>query len=234
MNKRTLILSAAALLLAGTGIAVAAQPAGDRSPDANGDGVISLEEAKAKAAQRFARMDINNDGQLDKSDREAKRAARFEATDTNGDGELSQAEMTAAREARMAQQAERRAERQAARFARLDTDDSGGVSKAEMLAAHEARGERRGQRGEMRQGRGGDAKGMHRGMHRGMRMMRQADTNKDQVVTRAEFDAAIEARFAKVDTDNSGTITAEERKAARETMRALREERRGQRGNRSL
>ena len=110
-------------------------------------------------------------------------------------------------------------------FERADTDGSGGLSEAEMIAAREARqearGERRGQRGEMRRGRGG--------MHRAMKMLQRADTNNDQVVSRAEFDAAVEARFARVDADGSGTITAEERKAAREAMK----QRRGQSGGNS-
>jgi len=49
-----------------------------------------------------------------------------------------------------------------------------------------------------------------------MHMLKRADTNGDKAVTRAEFDAVVEAHFAKTDADNSGTITSEERKAARE------------------
>ena len=64
-----------------------------------------------------------------------------------------------------------------------------------------------------------------------MRMLRQADTNNDQIVTRAEFDAAVEARFARVDADSSGTITAEEREAAKEARQQRRGQRRGQRGS---
>ena len=63
-----------------------------------------------------------------------------------------------------------------------------------------------------------------------MAMLRRADTNGDNAVSKAEFDAAVEARFAKVDTDGSGTITAEEREAAHTAMRAQREQRRAMRG----
>jgi hypothetical protein len=60
-----------------------------------------------------------------------------------------------------------------------------------------------------------------------MRMLRQADSNGDKIVTRAEFDAAVEARFARADTDGSGVITAEEREAAKAAMKERRGERRG-------
>lgn len=42
-----------------------------------------------------------------------------------------------------------------------------------------------------------------------------ADGNKDGVITRAEMLSSIEARFARLDADKDGKITAEERKAAR-------------------
>ena len=62
-----------------------------------------------------------------------------------------------------------------------------------------------------------------------MAMLRRADTNGDNAVSKAEYDAAVEARFAKVDTDGSGTITAAEREAAREAMQERREQRRAAR-----
>ena len=232
MRKNILTLTVAALALGTAGVATA-QHGGKHNPDADGDGVVSLAEAKAHAAKGFERMDANDDGQIDKTDREARKAARFAKMDTNGDGELTPAEMEAAREMRQAERAERRAQMQERRFERLDTDKSGGISEAEMAAAQEARTERRGERGEARGERRGNRAEMRRGQRGGknrmMGMLRQADANKDMVVTRAEFDAAVEARFARVDTDKSGTITAEERKAARENMRAQRQERRGAR-----
>ena len=47
-------------------------------------------------------------------------------------------------------------------------------------------------------------------------------------VTRAEFDAALKAHFAKADADGNGVITAEERKAMHEARKERRMERRGQ------
>ncbi len=52
--------------------------------------------------------------------------------------------------------------------------------------------------------------------------MMRADTNRDGSITRAEMIADAEARFAAMDGDRNGSVTAEERDAAREAMRAQR------------
>lgn len=236
MRTFIFIAAASALTVGSAGIAMASQPdgahaKGPRGPmlnleraDTNGDGEISLAEAKAQGAARFARMDVNADGSLDKADRETMADQRFAKADANSDGEVTRDEMTAAREAREAKFAERRdtraAEREARMFETLDKDGSGGLSQAEMAAAKalrgEARAERRGER------RGGERKGRRggRGGNDGaMAMMRGADSDNDKAVSRAEFDAAIEARFARLDTDGSGTISAQEREAAKSMRR---------------
>ena len=110
MRKLTLIAATSALALGGAGIAMAQHhggPGGHRGPsmeraDANGDGEITLEAAKAHGAERFAKMDANEDGSLTKADREAHAEQRFAEADANGDGEITPDEMTAAREARHA------------------------------------------------------------------------------------------------------------------------------------
>lgn len=229
MNKTFLTLSAAALALTGT--ALVAQPRGPMAdPDANGDGTVTRAEMQTHGDQMFALMDANRDGVIDARDREARRRDMFTKADTDGDGELSQAEMRAMHEARRARdeerrqaRADRRIERMGLVFDKLDTDKSGGVSQAELKAMQEARGDRgpgmRGKRG-MRGGHGrGDGARM---------MLRLADTNGDQAVTRAEFDAAITARFAKADSNGDGALSQAERQAAREAMRAAGK---GDRGN---
>lgn len=231
MNTTFLTLSAAALALTGT--AAIADHHGKHNPDANGDGVVTLDEVRTQSAAMFTKMDANGDGVLNAEDRAAHRAEMFAKADTNGDGELSQAEMKAMHEARKERReerrearAERREGRMAEHFAKMDTDNSGGLSADEMRAMHEARGERgpRDRKRGMRGMRGG-AGGPHG-------MMRMADSDGDSSVTRAEFDAGVAAHFAKADANSDGQITAEERKAAHEAMRAewkaKRAERRGQ------
>jgi len=104
-------------LLAAAGFAISvaatahAQPAGTRqalAPDAamraidtNGDGTISLGEAKAAAEKRFAALDSDHEGTLDV--RELMGALSPEAAkqaDKDNDGTLSQAEYLAVVEAR--------------------------------------------------------------------------------------------------------------------------------------
>ncbi len=50
--------------------------------------------------------------------------------------------------------------------------------------------------------------------------MMRADANHDGVVTRAEMIAEADARFTAMDTNKDGKLTADERDAAREAMRA--------------
>jgi hypothetical protein len=56
-----------------------------------------------------------------------------------------------------------------------------------------------------------------------------ADSNGDGAISRAEFMARAEARFARVDADKNGVLTREERRSARQAMRAARVERRATR-----
>lgn len=228
MNKTFLTLSAAALALTGT--ALLAQPRGPMTnPDNDGDGTVTRAEMQAHATDMFARMDANGDGRLDAEDRQAHQQQMFASADTDGDGELSQAEMQAMhaeraerREARAERRAERRADRMAEHFARMDSDKSGGLSPEELEAL-------RGERGPM--GKRG-MRGGHGARGEGPAMLRMADSDGDEVVTRAEFDAALTAHFAKVDTDGDGTLSQAERDAAHDAMRsgrkAKREYRRGQ------
>lgn len=49
--------------------------------------------------------------------------------------------------------------------------------------------------------------------HRGLHLFRQADADKDGKVTRAEFAAARNARFAGIDTDKDGVLEVSELRA---------------------
>jgi Ca2+-binding EF-hand superfamily protein len=143
-----------------------------------------------RAGQMFDRLDANHDGKLDQADRDARQKARFDRLDTNHDGQVSYAEFTAAR----------------AQFAQARKDR---VAKAEAhRGAHgQAAEHRMTMRGGFR-GRGGP-----------MAMMRIADADKDGTITKAEFVNAALQRFARLDANHDGTVTADEAKAARDNMR---------------
>ncbi len=87
----------------------------------------------------------------------------------------------------------------------------------------EADGPRRGMR--ERWGRYGHGHGHHRRRGRGARLedlFKRADTDGDGAVSKAELDAAREARFKEMDTDGSGKVSAEEIVAWRMKRRAER------------
>ncbi len=143
-----------------------------------------------------SKIDADGNGTVSKAESLAASDAMFVKMDVNKDGKLDAGD----REAKVKE-----------RFAKLDKDGNGSVTQAEFVAAHN---ERAAERQEAR------ADGEHRGKgHWGRRGgghgmgMKNADTNGDKVVTKAEFRAAAEARFAKADTNKDGSISADERKA---------------------
>jgi Ca2+-binding EF-hand superfamily protein len=236
MRKLTLTLSVAALALAGSTVALADHHGGKKGPDGGGDGTVTLEEMTAKSGRMFEHMDANGDGVVDKADHEAHMAEKaqkrgehhakfFAKADSDGDGELSADELKAAHEARREKMESRRKEHGDAMFAKLDTDNSGGLSAEELAAGHKAHEGRKGKHAEMGEGGEHGKRGDHRG-GMAMHMLKRADADGDKAVTRAEFDAAVAKHFAEVDTDKSGTITAEERAAAHEAMKARMKEHR--------
>lgn len=134
-------------------------------------------------------------------------AQMFARMDTDSDGRLTEAD----RAARMSQ-------RQDARFARLDTDGDGQLSRAEFSArpAHaDGEGHPDTRREGRREGRSEDRRGGHMMMGGGREAMRTADADSDGAVTQAEFTSAMLARFDAADANRDGTLTREERRAAR-------------------
>jgi len=154
--------------------------------------------------------------ELTRADAEARALERFERLDANKDGALSEADREA--QARL-------------RFDATDTDGNGELSFAEVTAArearHENRAERMAERGERRAGMRGmrGKRGGERGGLRG-RMLERADADSNGSVSQAEFTSAALARFDRLDANNDGTITADERRS----HRGERGQRRGQRG----
>lgn len=154
--------------------------------DANKDGKVTLEEAKATASAHFAAADANKDGFLDAEEMRAmhkghtakgpgpKGMARF---DKNGDGTISRDEAPP----RMLQ-----------RFDELDANHDGAIDQQELAA--------------MRKGHGkGPA-------HPGARM----DADGDGKVSAAEHADGVEKMFKMMDVDGDGAITEADEKAARE------------------
>ena len=131
----------AALALASAALVVYADPAGGpqagmhrhggferllKAADANGDGVLTRDEALAFAAQRFDALDANHDGKLTADEVRAsfqqKRAERWKKLDTDGDGRISKAE------------AQANAPRLAQRFDQLDANGDGYLTPEELRA----------------------------------------------------------------------------------------------------
>ena len=153
--------------------------------------------AQTAPAERGERPPHTRDAVAERTD------AVFARMDANADGVLSEADKAA----HMAQ-----------RFAEMDSDGDGMLSQAEFVAAHEARAEKRAERKEARGERMGK-RGMRGGRGGPDCMIKQADSNGDGQVTKAELQTAALARFDKTDADSDGTISAEERQAARKEMR---------------
>ncbi len=62
------------------------------------------------------------------------------------------------------------------------------------------------------------------GGHRKGQMFEETDTNKDGVVTKAEFHAQGDKMFAKLDANGDGKITKDEREAMKKQHEAKRDE----------
>jgi Ca2+-binding EF-hand superfamily protein len=145
----------------------------------------------------------------------AKAEERFAALDANRDGQVTAAEAQEARQAR-------RAQRQGQMFDRLDANRDGQISREEFGQRLAMRAERQGARAMRRGGmRGLRGRGAER---RAMRMF-----GEDGVISRDEFRQRALQRFERLDANRDGTVTLEERRAAREQMRGERRARRMQR-----
>jgi hypothetical protein len=223
MNKSIILGVAAALLTAAS--AHAQQPV-RRGADANADGRISLAEMQVKAAERFARIDVNRDGRLTREERQAARTQiRAEREQRRAERQGQRAERRAEHAQRQGDRAQRGREmfarldanrdgflaqseappRLAQRFAQLDADRDARLSPAELQAGRQAMRAERGPRGERGQGR----------RHAGQAARVRADANGDGVLTRAELDASVHARFVALDANRDGFVTRDERRDGR-------------------
>ena len=197
MKKTMIGLSLLAVSLAGSAFAAETMQAGDPL----GDKTMTRAEFMAKGTDMFAKMDANRDGKLDTADRAARHGAKFDQLDTNKDGNVSRDEFIAAH----------------ARGGMHDAGkmEAGGMDHGKMDHGNMAGGGKHG-------GRHGKAGGMgHAGGHGGMMMLKMADTNGDNAVSKEEFAAAHAKHFDLIDTNRDGQVTKAERQAAHQKMRAM-------------
>jgi Ca2+-binding EF-hand superfamily protein len=202
--------------LAGAAVAALASTAAAAQPRPDGRSFEPLTRASvaSRVEAGFARFDADRDGVLTHDEIRARVEDRRA---DRGEGRGQRAEHRGDRDERRAE----RGERQAELFARLDTDRDGSISRAEFEArprlSPEERAERRAERGEHRSMRGMRHGG---GLFAGVfgRRFAAADVDGDGRLTQAEARRSALALFDGVDTDRDGTISAEERRAARDAF----------------
>ena len=172
---------------------------GRHSVDANGDGVVTREEAAAHPplADGFDTWDKNGDGQLDTAEMKAhheamhgemraKRHERWAAADADGNGSLSRAEAGASMPYL------------AGSFDEIDGDKDGELTRAEVHAY-------RAQSGQPMHSRHGER-------------FKAADTDGDGAIDLAEAQVGLPglaAEFSTVDTNGDGKVTPDELRAAK-------------------
>jgi Ca2+-binding EF-hand superfamily protein len=177
------------VLVLGYGSAVVPQasaepPARSAAPareDADGDGVVTLDEARSAGLGLFERFDRDRDGVVTRVEARATRAplsrdrfeVRFVDLDRDRDGRLSPWE------SRLPPR----------RFARVDRDADGRLSRAELWRAAE------------RSRRSGHTDALSP-------LFWRRDLDGDGRVTRAEARLAAEQRFRRRDRDGDGRLTA--------------------------
>ena len=142
---------------------------------------------------------------LARADVEAQVRRHFAMLDTNKDGFVTASEIDSRRENARGKM-----------FDRLDTDKNGAISRSEFDAAH---GNGAGHMGASHMG-GEHEMGKGMGMGLGGPMLMMADADKDGRVSLNEAVAGALRMFDRADTDKNGIVTAQERRAAWQAMRA--------------
>ncbi len=145
--------------------------------------------------------DANGDRNITRAEAQAHADAQFTRMDANKDGKIDAAD---------------RAARQAEHFAMRDTNKDGSLSREEFSAGANRGARSEGAENPHRMASEGGERG---GRHGGRMMLRLADANQDQAISKSEFAAAHLRRFEMADANKDGTLTREERQAAKANMR---------------
>jgi EF-hand domain pair/EF hand len=138
-------------------------------------------------------------GSVTRAQVEARVRERFAQVDANRDGAFTREEVQSARQDLVKKVRD-------SRFELLDQNKDGSVSRAEFDAARGDNAQNGGNR--MRRGQGGQGAGFAR-----------RDENSDGKVTLSEALSRSLARFDEADANKDGTLTPEERMAARGKLR---------------
>ena len=155
--------------------------------DTNADDVVTMEEFKQAAAERYKLMDRDNSGAVTQEEfgtylsekRQMWKAKKFEKADADKDGNITQAEYLDYRQ----QEAQRR-------FQKMDSDGNG------LLSAEE-----------FSKGRSG---GRKCGKHGSGNIFAKLDKNGNGEITQEESLTAWTEWFTKIDSNGDNVVTAEE------------------------
>ncbi len=157
---------------------------------------MSIYSASAGDEKAVQGADTNGDGVLTNAEVMTVATAKFDALDKNGDGTLTLSELP-----KQMPMGEMRAKR----IAKMKEHRANNPEKAAEFKARREESRMR------RQSR--------------MAFIARIDANGDEQVSREEFMAPVERRFAHADADGDGEVTAEERKKAHKKMRKHRKKR---------
>ena len=158
--------------------------------DVNQDGVISGDEVQFVLAEKFTTADTDGDGSLTQEEmsvvhelRHQERAAEhFANLDADSSGSLTLEEMSTGRHGK------RHPERMAEHFTELDTDSNGSLTVAEFQA-----GKPSGKRG-----------------NKAERMFSRMDLDGNGLLSSIEINTPLLEKIDNMDTDQDGTVSAEE------------------------
>jgi len=155
--------------------------------DTNGDGVVTTDEFKAAAAERFKTMDSDSSGGVTQEEfdnylaekREKWNTVRFQNIDTDGDGNISEAEYL-----------ESKKQRAQKRFQQMDKDGNGIISQNEFMESRHT--------------------GKKYGMHGKGKIFAKLDRDSNGEITESESLAAWTEWFTKIDLNGDKVVTSDE------------------------